>query len=174
VTQSRNRIITTYAAWTVLSALRSGAPVKSRQDVYPLLRTIDFPYVLAGSSPIYPSQFDEWHRSTTATLCRLKPILCVGWAAKMVNIYLKTAVYVGELGRPGLRDAIHPPIDTGLWSGLRGRFKDDPLLHKTHIVQQIKAIRDYPTYQTIIEGCRQAAAQMNCLLIEVDQLWAPE
>jgi hypothetical protein len=174
VTECRNKIITTYAAWTVLSALRSGAPVKSRQDVYPLLHTIDFPKLLVGSSPIYPPEFDEWHQSTTAMLCELKSTLCVGWAAKMVNIYLKTAVYVGELGRPGLRDAIHPPIDSGLWLGLRDRFKDDPLLDKTHIVRQIKAIRDYPTYQTIIEGCRQAAKRMNCLLIEVDHLWMPE
>jgi hypothetical protein len=171
VNERRSKIITTYAGWTVLSALRSGAPVKSRKDVYPLLRTIDFSRLLVDSSPISSTDFDEWHQSATEGLCRRKPILCVGWAAKMVNIYLKTAVYVGELGRPGLREAIHPPIDSGLWRGLESRFSGHRLLAKTHTVQQIKAIRDYATYQTIIEGCRLAAKELGCFLIEVEQLW---
>ncbi len=169
--ECRRKIITTYAGWTVLSAVRSGAPIKSREEVYPLLRTIDFPKLLVDSSPICPAQFDEWHRSATEDLCRRKPALCVGWAVKMVNIYLKTAVYIGDLGRPGLREVIHPPIDSGLWRGLEDRFAGHALLAKTHIVQQIKAIRDYSTYQTIIEGCRLAAKQLGCLLIEVEQLW---
>jgi hypothetical protein len=171
VNECRRKIITTYAGWTVLSALRSGAPIKSRKDVYPLLQTIGFPELLVDTSPISRDEFDQWHQSATENLCQRKPALCVGWAAKMVNIYLKTAVYVGELGRPGLREAIHPPIDSGLWRGLEHRFTDHSLLAKTHIVEQIKAIRDYPTYQTIIEGCRLAAEQLGCLLIEVEQLW---
>ncbi len=169
--ECRRKIITTYAGWTVLSALRSGAPIKARKDIYPLLQTVDFPTVLDDSSPISPAEFDEWHQLATENLCRLKPTVCVGWAAKMVNIYLKTAVYIGEMGRPGLREAIHPPIDSNLWRGLEDRFADHHLLTKTHIVQQIKSIRDYSTYQTIINGCRLAAKELDCLLIEVEQLW---
>jgi len=90
----------------------------------------------------------------------------------MVNVYLKTAGYVGGLGRPGLTPLLHPPIDAGLWSGLGRRFSGCPdLLAKTHVVRQIKAIRDYATYTTIIEGCREAAATLGCFLIEVEQLW---
>ncbi len=89
----------------------------------------------------------------------------------MLNIYLKTAVYAGGLGRSGLAAALHPPIDSGLWSGLRRRFKGHDLLSKTHTVERIKDIRDYPTYRTIIEGCKLAAARLGCLLIEVEQLW---
>jgi hypothetical protein len=170
--ECRSKIITTYAAWTVLSALRSGAPIKSREDVYPLLRTVDFAALLGEDSPLISSaEFDEWHQSATVNLCQREAVLCIGWAAKMLNVYLKTAVYVGGLGRPCLMAALHPPIDSGLWRGLRRRFADHDLLAKTHIVQQIKAIRDYDIYRTIIAGCRSAAAELHCLLIEVEQLW---
>ena len=38
----RSAIIATYAEWTAMSALRSGAPIKSRRDVYTALRGVDF------------------------------------------------------------------------------------------------------------------------------------
>jgi len=168
----RAKIITDYASWTVLSALRSGAPIKSRRDVYPLLRTVDFGALLQQSTPpISEGQFDAWHEAATLSLCERRTDLCTGWAAKMLNVYLKTAVYAGGLGRSGLAAALHPPIDSGLWSGLRRRFKGHALLTKTHIVERIKDIRDYPTYQTIVAGCRLAAEKLNCLSIEVEQLW---
>jgi hypothetical protein len=34
-----------------------------------------------------------------------------------------------------------------------------------------KSYRPYPTYTTIIAGCREAAANLGCLLVEVEQLW---
>jgi hypothetical protein len=173
MTGCRERIITTYAGWTVLSALRSGAPVKSRSRVYPLLRTVKFHRVLgSGVHPITPAEFARWHRDATVGLCAEERSLCIGWAAKMVNVYLKTAAYVGGLGRPGLAPLLHPPIDGGLWGGLEHQFSDRPdLLAKTHVVRQIKAIRSYATYKTILEGCQEAANALGCLLIEVEQLW---
>jgi hypothetical protein len=169
----RAQIVTAYARWTVLSALRSGAPVKSRNRVYPLLHSVDFHRLLAPSrAKVAPDEFAEWHREATRRLCAKEGALCVGWAAKMINVYLKTAGYVGGLGRPGLAQLLHPPIDAGLWSGLKRRFADRAdLLAKTHAVTQIKAIRDYATYDTIMTGCRAAADDLGCLLIEVEQLW---
>jgi hypothetical protein len=133
---------------------------------------VDFAALLQNNGPpISTTEFDEWHEAATANLCKRQPTLCTGWAAKMLNIYLKTAVYTGGLGRAGLAAALHPPIDSGLWSGLRRRFKDRDLLAKTHTVERIKDIRSYPTYQTIVAGCRLAAERLGCLLIEVEQLW---
>lgn len=170
--ECRTKIIGDYAKWTVLSALRSGAPIKSRKVVYTLLGTIDFGVLLQRNAPpIQIDEFDGWHKAATVSLCEQRPDLCAGWAAKMINIYLKTAVYAGGLGRSGLTAALHPPIDGGLWSGLSRRFKGDALLKKTHVVTKIKDIRDYPTYETVIAGCRLAAEKLNCRLIEVDQLW---
>lgn len=171
--ECRTEIVTTYAGWTVLSALRSGSPVKSRDRVYPLLRSVDFPHLLApGRARVTPAEFAQWHRDATLRLCSKERMLTVGWASKMVNVYLKTAAYVGGLGRPGLAPLLHPPIDAGLWSGLGRRFGDRAeILAKTHVVDRIKAIRDYATYETIIAGCREAADDLGCLLIEIEQLW---
>lgn len=164
----------TYAAWTALSALRSGSPVKSRKQVYNLLENTEFSVLrLQTQLPVSQEEFSRWHKHTILRFCQVEKELCVGWAAKILNVFLKTAAYVGDLGRPGLVELIHPPIDTGLWDGLERRFKDsrDDLLAKTHIVRRIKAIEDYETYQTIIDGCRDAADDLGCLLIEVEQLW---
>ncbi len=169
----RSSIVKTFAGWTAFSALRSGSPVKSREKIYPLIRTTPFGDLLEPNGTLVPAaEFNEWHRNAVTKISEAEPKLCVGWAAKIVNVYLKTAAYVGGLGRPGLMHVLHPPIDAGLWDGLERKFFNQPaLLSKVHVVRQIKAICDYDTYDTIIEGCREAAAITGCLLIEVEQFW---
>ncbi len=44
------------------------------------------------------------------------------------------------------------------------------LLAKTYVVTQIKALRCYSTYDTIIAGCREAADGIGCFPIAVEQL----
>ncbi|MFQ5933919.1 MAG: hypothetical protein ACE5KI_04690 [Dehalococcoidia bacterium] len=96
----------------------------------------------------------------------------MGWAAKLINVYLKTRVYIGGEGCSGLVECIHPPIDRGLWRGIEGEFGGDgEILEKTHTVSAIKQIVSYDIYQTIIDGCRLAAGKLGCRLIEVEQLW---
>jgi hypothetical protein len=173
MTECRANIVMTYAGWTALSALRSGAPIKSRAQVYPLLRSVDFRVLLSeGGPPVTPAEFAAWHRRETLAICRRESALCVGWATKLLNVYLKTAAYIGGLGRPRLTTSLHPPIDGGLWGGLGRRFAGRAdVIRRTHVVRRIKDIRDYRTYETIIAGCRQAASELGCLLIEVEQLW---
>src|SRR4051812_7256295 len=102
-----------------------------------------------------------------------QPRLTVGWATKIINVYLKTRVYIGTQGRHHLSEMIHPPIDAGLWLGLARRFQDHPeILAQTHCVERIKDISDYECYRQIIDGCRAAAMVLDCKLIEVEQLWA--
>jgi hypothetical protein len=43
----RAQIVLDYAKWTALSATRSGAPIKSRGDVYSLLDAVTFGEVLS-------------------------------------------------------------------------------------------------------------------------------
>jgi hypothetical protein len=168
----RRQIIETFASWTALSALRSGAPIKSKEDVYPLLFVVDFPAIFDGNVEINAVEFAEWHQTEVARLCERQPKLCVGWATKIINVFLKTGAYVGELGRPGLRMLLHPPIDNGLWSGIRNRFGSrEDIIRDTHCVTQIKAIKDYSVYRRIISGCRKVAGELDCMLIEVEQLW---
>jgi hypothetical protein len=168
----RSQIILDYAKWTALSALRSGAPIKSRAHVYPLLDGVTFGTVLGPGLAITKSEFDAWHEEQTGALCARDARVPIGGGVKLINVYLKTAAYVGDLGRPGLRDEIHPPIDAGLWEGLAKRFHDCPdILSETCCVKRIKDITDYKTYRRIIAGCRVAARRLNCPLIEVEQLW---
>jgi hypothetical protein len=173
MSECRDRIVHDFARWTALSALRSGAPIKSRADVYPLLDRVRFGDVLLGSEPITSAQFDAWHQAATKSLCERDPRVVVGWGTKLINVYLKTAGYVGGMGRPGLKESLHPPIDAGLWDGLGRRFRErSAILDEVHCVRRIKDIRNYSTYRRIIKGCRMASAELGCLLIEVEQLWS--
>jgi hypothetical protein len=172
LTEPRQQIILDFAKWTALSALRSGAPIKSRMDVYPLLEEVLFAQVLQPGALIVGADFDDWHKSQTLKLCALDSRVPIGWGAKLINVFLKTVAYIGDLGRPGLRDVLHPPIDAGLWAGLAERFPGRrEILDEACCVHCIRDITDYATYRRIIAGCQAAAATLGCSLIEVEQLW---
>lgn len=175
MTPQRKSILMSYSKWTALSALRSGAPIKSREDVYPLIKMINFADVLETSrGPISKDEFEKWHQETLNLLVNKTPKLKdqYGWAAKIVNIYLKTYCYVGEGGREGIRDLLHPPIDSGLWSGVAKKFKDNKsVLEDSHVVTRIKNISSHDTYLRVIKGMRAASYSLKCPLIEVEQLW---
>jgi hypothetical protein len=173
MSEVRKAIIATYAEWTAMSALRSGAPIKSRRDIYTALRYVDFAVLFDDAlGPINRTTFDDWHAHAIHMINR-EPRLTVGWATKIINVYLKTRVYIGAQGRHHLREMIHPPIDAGLWLGLERRFANRPdILERTNCVNRIKDIVDYQCYRRIIDGCRDAAKALNCELIEVEQLWA--
>ena len=172
MTEPRRQILLDFAKWTALSALRSGAPIKSRMEVYRLLDVVAFAHVLQPGPPISGADFDEWHERQTQDLCARDRRVPIGWGAKLINVFLKTAAYVGDLGRPGLRDVLHPPIDAGLWAGIAERFPERrDILDGARCVRRIKDIKDYETYRRIIVGCRAAAKTLGCSLIEIEQLW---
>ncbi|MBI3410649.1 MAG: hypothetical protein HY040_20120 [Planctomycetes bacterium] len=172
MSNARANILADFSAWTALSALRSGAPIKARSDVYRLLRGVPFETLFdADRGPIDLTEFDAWHQWAVEELRRLEPLLNVGWAAKLINVYLKTRAYVGREGRINLSGQLHPPIDRGLWDGLRRRFGlGSEVTKRTHCVMRIKDI-DQKCYHEIIAGCRLAAVALGCQLIEVEQLW---
>jgi hypothetical protein len=158
VTDCRAQIIRTYAGWTALSALRSGAPVKSRARIYPLLHSVDFAALLATDGrPVTATEFAVWHRRETLAICDREPVLCVGWATKLLNVYLKTAAYIGGLGRPGLAPLVHPPIDAGLWGGLSvGSHADlTSSLRRTRFVRSRRSATMPPTRQSSPVAARQ-------------------
>jgi hypothetical protein len=173
MTGAREVIVETYAQWTTLSALRSCAPVKSRRDVYSAIRHVKFGVLFdCDAGPIERDEFDGWHEAATKCLLAAEQRLSVGWATKILNVYLKTRCYIASEGRDGLRDAIHPPIDRGLWLGLERQFGDRPdILQETNCVRRIKDIDNYTCYRQIIRGCQAAALALNCRLIEIEQLW---
>src|SRR5207237_2188063 len=127
-------IIATYAEWTAMSALRSGAPIKSRRDVYTVLRTVDFAVLFTDAlGPINRMTFDAWHANAVEAMIDREPRLTVGWATKIINVYLKTRVYIGSQGRHHLKEMIHPTIDARLCIGLEPRFARRPIIFgRTH------------------------------------------
>ncbi len=138
----KEQIVTTYAEWTALSALRSGAPIKSRRDVYTVIRQIDFDPLFARElGPINRKTFDRWHANAVRRAVKQESPLNVGWATTIINVYLKTRAYIGSQGRHHLSEAIHPPIDAGLWEGLRRHFPDRrDILDWSNCVTRIKDI----------------------------------
>lgn len=169
----RAKIVDDFAKWTALSALRSGAPIKSKEAIYRLLDKAANHQALFDSTlgPISQEQFDQWHEAAVLRLCEaetgLKEKSQIGWAAKIINVYLKTRVYVACDGREGLALAIHPPIDNGLVQGLKKNFRD-----RAWAIRSIKGITSYHDhYMPFIRECRQVAKDKDCLLIEVEFYW---
>ena len=172
---ARDEILKSFAEWTALSALRSGSPIKSRKDVYGAIQSIVFDPVLDTSKgALARNEFDEWHRNTLVSLTGANAKLAnqFGWAAKIVNVYLKTYCYVGDGGRAGIREYLHPPIDAGLWKGVKRRFQSNrSVLDDTHVVTTIARITSHDVYLQLVKGFREAATQLKCPLIEIEQLW---
>jgi hypothetical protein len=141
--------------------------------VYPLLRLAGFDQLLgAPAGALTAADFAAWHAGAVGRLCAADRGLCVGWAAKLVNVYLKTAAYVGGLGPPELVEYAHPPIDGGLWRGLERSLAARPAVRaRTHRVTRINQITEYAVYLDIIDGCRELARDLGCRLIEVEQFW---
>ena len=179
---TRHKIISEYAKWTARAAVNAGSPIKGGRTVRALLKEVAFSDVLDSLEPISRDEFNEWHKRETEKLrCLARPHLPpnwreahgpefpAGWAAKLINVYLKTAAYVGNLGRPGLRCVLHPPVDNRLKDGLLELFTTCRKIHDAVSFPSITSIAEYKDYQKIIEGCKAAADCLKCDLIEVDR-----
>lgn len=118
----RLEIVDKFARWTAFSSTRSGCPLKARKDIYPLLELIDYNEFIEEPTDFNQSHFEDFHEKRTHQInTESRNILGVGWSAKILNVYLKTFVYVGSCGDNRLKKMIHPPIDGGLWDGLKDR-----------------------------------------------------
>src|SRR5271165_6889048 len=97
--QKRKKIVHDFAKWTALSALRSGSPLKRAERVYNLIENhADWLVLFDTTRAIDEIEFDRWHKKTVLDFVAAEPALKsdsqVGWAAKIVNVYLKTRVYL--------------------------------------------------------------------------------
>jgi len=166
--EKRKKIVHDFAKWTALSALRSGSPLKFGKQVYDLIRNHCHLTALFDSTrAIDETEFDRWHEKTVLAFCKAEAALPVGWAAKIVNVYLKTRVYLAGEGRMGLVSVIHPPIDSGLQKGLKQQFPNRPWK-----IKRIKEICSYQDdYLPFIRDFRSLAKIERCLPIELEFYW---
>ena len=173
------KIADQFGKWATQSAMRGWG----QENVNSALEVVDFERLFdARLGQIGESEFTEWHSQEVRKLTGLEfrttkngkiQKLNVGWAAKMLAIYLKTTCYLADFGRDGLLAVIHPPIDNNLIRNLTkafGRLDSVPPAHRF----QIKDI-DSTMYANIISECRRIAAAQNppCTLFEVESFWTP-
>jgi hypothetical protein len=138
--QKRKKIVHDFANWTALSALRSGSPLKRAERIYDLIENhADLPVLFDPTRATDQTEFDRWHEKTVRAFCKAESELPVGWAAKIINVYLKARVYLAREGRKDLVSVIHPPIDYGLQQGLKKNFPHRPW--------KIRRIKDFRSYQ---------------------------
>ena len=172
-TTVREALVTDFARWVASCAVRSNAPVRSRNAIYNALDAVDFdPLFKTELGRIDSAEFGAWHKAAVACMRKVEPGLNVGWAAKILNEYLKTKCYVGGYGRDGLADVIHPPIDNGLMDGLKKRFGCDPDLGlQLESLPRMSNLDTYDKYDALIQICGQVAEIANCSLLESEQFW---
>jgi hypothetical protein len=173
--EPRETIVKVFAKWAAVSASRRG-DVRKGEELYPLLEDCYFDELFNDNISISEDEFKNWHRKITKKMTDTTKNLSIGWAAKLINVYLKTRVYIAGEGRPNLKECIHPPIDGILWKKIKETYRDDPSISdKLDIFTTINAISDYEEdYEPIIDVFRIITNKRHISLIEVDELWDPE
>ena len=170
-----------FARWATRAAVAAGrkdgggCPIQSREEVDAALDIVDFdPLFDTNLGFIDSREFNAWYIQAVVGLIEWEQRLNVGWAAKIIAIYLKTTCYLAGFGREGLKNVIHPPIDNGLINGLKRESWTNPdiqqflkLLPRTGIISKI----DAETYPIYIKVFKLVAQEQGCTLFEVEQFW---
>jgi len=115
-----------YAVWTAARASQRGFTttenIKSAIEKTGLKRLIN----KKGQTSI--EDFDNFHRQTGKTIIRHMKSKGIdttfGRAAKIIAVYLKTAIVVRDSGKSALAKIAHPPIDNILLTSLHKTYKD--------------------------------------------------
>ena len=90
-----------FSQWAALSALKSGSPLKSAKDIYPLVDLKYLAVLLKTENEISSDEFNIWHKAASK---RIMKSICndfpCGWATKILNVYLRSMCYLSGMGRP--------------------------------------------------------------------------
>ena len=166
----RGEIVRDFARWI---AYCSVSHIADEGEIYAALDGVDFsPLFDRERGVVTAAEFAAWHRTAVETASRAAPSLNAGYAAKMINEYLKTRCYVAGCGREGLSDAIHPPIDDGLIAGLRKHMSTRAELRDDLAsVPNMARMDGYGEYETLIRVCERAARITGSSLLEVELFW---
>lgn len=166
----RGEIVRDFARWI---AYCSVANIADEGEISAALDRVDFsPLFDRERGGVTAVEFAAWHRTATETASRAAPNLNAGYAAKMINEYLKTRCYVGGFGRDGLANAIHPPIDDGLIAGLRKRMSSRAELRDDLAsVPDMERMDGYGEYENLIRVCERVARITDSSLLEVELFW---
>lgn len=191
-----------FALWTTRAATQSQGTMdrfpNKQEDVNAYLDAVEFDILFDKSrGAIDIDEFGEWHDRQVTTLIRCQNNINVGWAAKMIAVYLKTTCYLTGFGRDGLDRVIHPVFDNILMGKMaeynqmefrtqKKLIRDTQanpkifmnLIRASHVHWKkpipIKDITDEFYWNVLIHNCEIIAKKLECTLFEVEQLWTTE
>ena len=197
---ARDKIMHEFAKWTAFKSKRGTDAPGKEPEIFPALDSVDWCTVLQESrGPITSAEFNCWHKSEAESLAKRvietvskrlpQPQFSIGWAAKLINVYLKTRCYVGNDGREGIRDVMHPPIDNILVKQLKKEAvcllhtetieRPPEIASKLYIVLEplgnfgtIRNIETYEQYHKIIQACGVIAYFKKFPLFELERFWS--
>jgi hypothetical protein len=157
----RKEIIRQFAYWTVVSALRSGSKIKSREKIIRLLKVINLGELLKVTSQ---EQYDSWHTIQTKNIVnKSEKILSYGWAAKIVNVYLKTLVYISSDFYQNVKPFLHPPVDGIL---LRSLIKEGKNITRMPLFKI-----EEEEYFKLINEMKIIMEKEGLCLLEIEKYW---
>lgn len=182
----RKAIIENYSIWTAYSAARVGCPFRGKalgEEFKRIVIDSGRLEILSGKEPISNEEFSDWHEKMVLDLSAMKKAkgkkIGVGWAAKILNVFLKTYAYVGDQGRPNIRMFLHPPLDTILikrimdHENLKTDSKENIALRKTiRKAIPISSLKSYKTYLAVIKALRRFAEIIGKKTVfELEDFW---
>ncbi len=180
VQEIRNTIISKFARWAAASAARQGPRHLRGRKWYTHLDQVDLDDLLTMGTPVSNAAFLAWHQREVQGLAGRAGVE-IGWAAKMVNMFLKIHVYIAGRGDGSLLAVIHPPIDNDLLDAIRREFpKNDPRPQNREIRKKcdsgkpISGVTTYSHYSEVIAGLTLASERLGCTLFEIESLWATD
>jgi hypothetical protein len=163
-----------FAVWAAARASQRG--FRNVADLREALEATDIRSFLArrGSLDISEMEFKERHRQWCKTICdRLSgrsPIgVTFGRAAKLVAVYLKTIVIMGEHWDSSLGRNAHPPIDRRLLKALMSKEADKSIRRSWGAVSWTKLDED--GYYRLVHQLRTTFAPSQFWTLE--RYWQP-
>ncbi len=168
-----------YAAWCAATAARRGLP-KGNGPLVSALEASDLPALLNGPPDLWPATDTDFAASHSDWCQQVMAIVdkalgadgacSFGRAAKLVAIYIKTRVVVGDLAANPFARVAHPPIDRILLQNLAS----DPQF-PVHVRQLWRGTTwttlSEAEYAVVIESLRMVVGEEPWWTIE--QYWSP-
>jgi len=175
MTPQRKRILQEFSLWVAVSAARQGIKIRGHK-LYPFLQQVDLVTVLSPEHVWSDDDFEHWHEDQVTLLAKRAGIQ-IGWSAKLINMLLKTCVYIAREGHPTLAARIHPPIDNLLIREVCRRYppanpRNRNLVRLCRGGVPISGILTYDQYRGVIRGLSEVASREGCNLFEIESLWS--
>ena len=115
-----------YSVWTAARASQRG--FTTTKNIKLAIEKTGLKELISPKVQLTPMQFDRFHRKTANIIIdHLKEkgvTTTYGRAAKIIAIYLKTAIVIRDSGESPLAKIIHPPIDSILLTNLHRKYDE--------------------------------------------------